>query len=78
MRLFILILFFAFFSYSSFADDITKLISRAEQGIASAQYDLACYYLNNAGANHIEILRWLRKASKQNYDKAEQDRKSVV
>lgn len=71
MRLFILTLFFAFFSYSSFADDITKLISRAEQGIASAQYDLACYYLNNTGANHIEILRWLRKASKQNYDKAE-------
>lgn len=70
MKQFFLTLFFAFFYSIVFAEDVTTLISKAEAGNATAQYNLACYYLNNTEANHIEVLRWLRKASKQNYEKA--------
>lgn len=71
MRRIFLTLFFVFFCVTMFADDVTTLISKAEAGNAAAQYDLACYYLTNTEANHIEVLRWLRKASKQKYEKAD-------
>ena len=72
MKRIFLTLIFTFSCFVVFADDITALMSKAESGNATAQYDLACYYLNNTEANHKEVLRWLRKASKQNYEKANQ------
>lgn len=72
MKRIFLTLIFTFSCFVVFADDITALMSKAESGNATAQYDLACYYFNNTEANHKEVLRWLRKASKQNYEKANQ------
>lgn len=71
MRRIFLTLFLTFFYSTVFAEDVTTLISKAEAGNATAQYDLACYYLNNTEANHIEVLHWLRKSSKQKYEEAD-------
>lgn len=70
MKKIFLILVIACSSLQLFADDVNSLILRAEKGNAMAQYELACYYLNNTDSNFTEVLRWLRKASKQNNEEA--------
>lgn len=71
MKNFILILAFMCSNLVVLAEDVNSLILRAERGNATAQYDLACYYLNNTESNYTEVLRWLRKASKQKNENAD-------
>lgn len=78
MRYIVIILIFVCSSSISFADDVSLLVQRAEKGNASAQYELACYYLNNTDSNIIEVLRWLRKASKQKNGDADHMIKELV
>lgn len=78
MKKIILILILAYSSLELFADDVNSLILRAERGNAMAQYELACYYLNNSSSNFIEVLRWLRKASKQKNEDANRLMKILI
>lgn len=71
MKQFVTVLVFFCFCLCSFSEDINGLMSRAEAGNAAAQYELACYYLNNTQSNYLEVLRLLRKSSKQKYEKAD-------
>lgn len=71
-------LFLIFSCLSAIANDNkTSLTAKAELGNVSAQYDLACLYINDE-TNYIKALYWLRKASKQGNQEATELIKDLI
>ena len=49
--------------------DIQKLATEAAQGYVDAQFELACFH--DSTRNHIEAVKWYRKAAEQDYADAQ-------